>query len=89
MKILFNARIYTLDPTLPQASVLVIESDRVRAVGGDELLESFGLFAERVDLGGRVILPGLADAHLHLQQYAFTLQKVDVETSGTAIIGSW
>ena len=84
MKILFNARIYTLDPTLPQASVLVIESDRVRAVGGDELLESFGLFAERVDLGGRVILPGLADAHLHLQQYAFTLQKVDVETSSKA-----
>jgi hypothetical protein len=48
MKILFNARIYTLDPMLPQASVLVIESDRIRAIGGDELLESFGLFAVQV-----------------------------------------
>lgn len=84
MKVLCNARIYTLDPALPQATALVMEGDRICAVGGDELLESFGLFAERENMNGRVILPGLADAHLHLQQYAFSLQKVNVETSSKA-----
>src|SRR5215208_6475972 len=31
-------------------------------------------------MGGRVIVPGLTDAHLHLKNYALSLQKVDCET---------
>jgi predicted amidohydrolase YtcJ len=80
MKILYNARIYTLDQARPQVSTLVIDRDRVAAIGGPELLESFGLRASREDMGGRVILPGLTDAHIHLMYYALGLQKVDVET---------
>jgi predicted amidohydrolase YtcJ len=30
-------------------------------------------------MGGRVILPGLTDAHIHLQEYALSLQIVDCE----------
>ncbi len=80
MKILYNARIHTLDPLRPQASVMVIDRDRIAAVGGPELLESFGPRAGREDMGGRFILPGLTDAHIHIQNYAFSLQKVDCET---------
>ena len=36
--------------------------------------------AEKQDMEGRVILPGLTDAHLHLKHYALSLQKVDCET---------
>jgi hypothetical protein len=36
--------------------------------------------AGKEDMGGRVILPGLTDAHLHLQHYALGLQKIDCET---------
>ena len=35
---------------------------------------------EKQDMGGRTILPGLTDAHLHLQHYGLSLQKVDCET---------
>jgi predicted amidohydrolase YtcJ len=35
---------------------------------------------DQVDLRGRTILPGLTDAHLHLQNYSLGLQKVDCET---------
>ncbi len=80
MKILYNARIHTLDMVRPEASVLVIDRDRVAAIGGPELLDSFGLRASREDMGGRVILPGLTDAHIHLMNYALGLAKVDVET---------
>lgn len=80
MKILYNARIHTLDPLRPHASVAVIDRDRVAATGGTELLETFGPRAGREDMGGRVILPGLTDAHIHIQNYAFSLQKVDCET---------
>lgn len=80
MKILFNARIHTLDQLRPQASVLVIDRERIAAIGGEELFDSFSARASREDMGGRVILPGLTDAHIHLMNFALSLQKVDVET---------
>jgi predicted amidohydrolase YtcJ len=78
MKILHNARIYTLDKTRPLASVLVIDHGQIAAVGGSELLGQFE-GGEKQDLRGRVILPGLIDAHLHLHYYAMSLQKIDCE----------
>ena len=36
--------------------------------------------AEKQDMEGRVILPGLTDAHLHLKHYSLSLQKIDCET---------
>ncbi len=78
MKLLHNARIYTLESAHPVASALVIDSGRVVAVGGEELLAGYA-HAEREDMGGRVILPGLTDAHIHLQEYALSLQAVDCE----------
>lgn len=76
MKILTNARIQTLDPSLPQATTLVIYGDRIRAVGGDELLASFN-FVPPEDMQGYIILPGLIDAHLHLQEYALSRTYLD------------
>lgn len=78
MKLLHNARIHTLNPAQETASALLIDRGEILAVGGDELLDSR---AEKFDLGGRVVLPGLTDAHIHLQHYALGLQKIDCETA--------
>ncbi len=78
MKLLYNARIYTFDPRREVASALLVQHGRIQAVGGEELLE---VPAERMDLQGKVVLPGLTDAHIHLQQYALALQKVDCQTA--------
>jgi predicted amidohydrolase YtcJ len=83
MKALYNARIHTMDRSKPLASAIVVDRGEVLAVGGDELLSDFP-YATRVDLGGRVVLPGLTDAHLHLHYYALALQKVDCETATLA-----
>ena len=79
MKILCNARVYTLDSSTPLASAVVIDHGEVLAVGGDELRSEYA-GAKEQDLGGRAVLPGLTDAHLHLHFYALALQKVDCET---------
>lgn len=79
-KVLHNARIHTLDKNQPVASAIAIDHGRVIAVGGDELL-SLANPLSRQDMGGRSILPGLTDAHLHLKGYALSLQKVDCETA--------
>lgn len=80
MKILYNARIYTFDGLRPLASAIAIERERILAVGEtDALLSEFDR-AEKQDIDGAIILPGLTDAHLHLQNYALSLQKIDCET---------
>jgi len=80
MEILYNARIYTLENSQPIASAIAIEHGRVVAVGETDELSSEFDRAEKQDMGGRIILPGLTDAHLHLEQYALSLQKIDCET---------
>lgn len=81
MKLLFNARAYTFDPAHPSGSALLLDGGRILAVGSkDELLGQTGRAPELVDLHGRVVLPGLTDAHLHLQYYSLGLQKIDCET---------
>lgn len=80
MKLLYNARIHTCNQKQPTASALLIDDGGwVVAVGGQELIEAFP-FAQKENLNGKTIWPGLTDAHIHLQQLAFALQKVNVET---------
>ncbi|HEX9028489.1 MAG TPA: amidohydrolase family protein, partial [Anaerolineales bacterium] len=84
MQILYHARIYTLDPQRPEVSALAMDRGRILALGSDyEMLSEFGDSpqAQRTDLSGRVVIPGLTDAHIHLEHYALSLQKVDCETS--------
>ncbi len=80
MKLLYNARIHTLDTTRPSASAIAVGHGRILAIGkSHDLLAEFER-AEKQDMQGHTILPGLTDAHLHLEQYALSLQKVDCET---------
>ncbi|MGD0877810.1 MAG: amidohydrolase [Anaerolineales bacterium] len=78
MKLIHNARIYTLDSAKPVASALVMDLGRLVAVGGEELLSEYENVKPQ-DMGGRFVLPGLTDAHIHLQEYARSLQAIDCE----------
>jgi predicted amidohydrolase YtcJ len=65
MKILQQGSIYGH----PDADVLVVERDRILAIGRTGELPSWlteATDAESIDLGGRVVLPGFVDAHIHL-----------------------
>ena len=82
MLLITNARIYTLDPENPLCSALLIDEGRIKALGtkaGD--LDPFRGKADHFDAAGGTILPGLIDAHLHLEHYALGLIKVDCETA--------
>ena len=80
MKLIHNARVYTLDPDRPVASCIAIEADRIVATGDQELLSRYE-HIEREDMGGRVVLPGLTDAHFHLQEYTLSQQAIDCEVN--------
>ncbi|HNN12840.1 MAG TPA: amidohydrolase [Anaerolineales bacterium] len=81
MKLLYNANIHTLDSSNPLASAILIAGGRIVAVGGKDQLESLAHGRiEKQDMKGKTILPGLTDAHIHLQYYSLGLSKVDCET---------
>ncbi|GAB4421356.1 MAG: amidohydrolase [Anaerolineales bacterium] len=84
MKLLYNARIYTFDENQPLASALVIDRKHILALGESDALRVEFSSAKSQDMQGGIILPGLTDAHLHLQHYALSLQKVDCETNTLA-----
>jgi predicted amidohydrolase YtcJ len=79
--ILYNAQIHTLDPRRPRATALAIQGGQIAAAGWDGEIRALAEEKTAVlDLRGRVVLPGLIDAHLHFDWYAFSLQDVDGET---------
>jgi predicted amidohydrolase YtcJ len=79
--VLFNARIYTMDKRQPVVSTLLIERGKITACGDSNALgAASGDASKYFDLAGKIIIPGLVDAHIHLQHYALSLQIVDCET---------
>ncbi len=83
--LLTNARVHTLEDRQPAAGAIAIEGGRILAVGAaGPLLGQFGDRFEVEDLAGKVILPGLTDAHLHLQHYALGMERVACETGTRA-----
>ncbi|MGB3051767.1 MAG: amidohydrolase [Polyangiales bacterium] len=61
-----NGRILTMDAEGKQATALVIEDDRIAAVGSDEDVQSWLPNADLVlDLEGRTVVPGFIEAHGH------------------------
>src|SRR6266480_6233996 len=75
--ILENGVIRTLDPSLPLVRSLAIAGDRV--AGGVGTHETALPGPERVDLGGRCVLPGFTDAHVHFPTWAVAQDEVRLE----------
>lgn len=66
-KIFFNGKIVTVDRDFNIEEALAIKGDRFVAVGGTkEVLSLAGPNTERIDLGGRTVVPGFIDTHPHL-----------------------
>lgn len=66
--ILLNGNIRTLDPFHPRVSALAVRAGRIVALGDDDTIRALaGPSTRRVDAGGRLVLPGFQDTHIHLQ----------------------
>lgn len=74
-KIFFNGRIRTLDDAGHVAEAVGVENGKIVFVGTNEEAEKIAC-EEKVDLGGRLLLPGFVDTHLHMLHYAFVERSV-------------
>jgi predicted amidohydrolase YtcJ len=78
--ILYNANIYTIDPTKPIAKAIAIHNNKILALGDDQSMRNLLPNTESIDLKGRCVIPGLIDAHLHWEWVSLGLKNIDCET---------
>lgn len=68
-----------MDDAKPFATALVVRGDKIVFVGSDAEAATFAGKSTRVeDLGGRTVLPGFADAHIHVLGVGQALRRVDL-----------
>jgi predicted amidohydrolase YtcJ len=79
--ILENGVVRTLAPSLPVARALAIAGDRI--AGGVGTHETALASPEVVDLGGRCVLPGFNDAHVHFVNWSLAQEQVRLEGART------
>jgi predicted amidohydrolase YtcJ len=75
--ILENGTIRTLDPSLPMARSLAIAGERI--AGGIGTHETALASPEVVDLGGRTVLPGFTDSHVHFPTWAVAQRQAKLD----------
>lgn len=83
--VMTGGRIHTEDAGSPLAQALAISGKRFVYVGDDKGAERYvGESTRRIDLGGRLVLPGLIDGHTHpgmmgIERYGPSLPKTGHE----------
>ena len=63
--VLFNGKIVTVDGAFSIRQAIAIKDGRILAVGDNQLRQRY-TSARSIDLGGRTVLPGFMDTHIHL-----------------------
>lgn len=64
--VIHGAKIFTGDPFQPFTNALAIKGGRVLATGTDaDILPLASKTTQTIDAGGRTVIPGLNDSHLH------------------------
>ena len=77
--VLHGGKVVTLDPARPEAEAIAVRDGAIVAVGSDgDVLALAGDATRRIDLGGRMVLPGLTDAHGHIRSLGEQIDSLDV-----------
>ncbi|MCF8067493.1 MAG: amidohydrolase [Desulfobacterales bacterium] len=80
--IFYNGNIIRLNPDNSRAQAMVIEGERIKAVGTDKLILALKTpDTKLIDLNGRTILPGFIDAHVHASLTGLTFGAANLSTA--------
>src|SRR5580765_4044358 len=82
--IVTNAAVYTVDKQHPKAEAVAVTGDRIVAVGSRGDIDLWrGPQTKVIDAGGKLLLPGFNDAHVHFIQGGAQLEQVQLTDAAT------
>jgi predicted amidohydrolase YtcJ len=82
--IVTNAAVYTVDKNHPKAEAVAVIGDRIVAVGSRGDIDLWrGPQTTVIDAGGKLLLPGFNDAHVHFIQGGAQLEQVELTDAAT------
>jgi predicted amidohydrolase YtcJ len=78
--ILYNGTIATQNVQQPAAHAMAVAQGNILAVGSsDDILNLAGSGTEKIDLDGRLLVPGFIDTHIHFYEWALKRQGVKLD----------
>jgi len=78
--VITNAKVWTVDKSRPNAQAVAVLGDRIVAVGSNADVDSWcGPGTMVVDAGGKLLLPGFNDAHVHFVSGGLQLDNVQLK----------
>jgi predicted amidohydrolase YtcJ len=82
--VITNARIYTVNASQPWAEAVAVREGRILFVGSAKDVSRYKAPGTQViDAGGRLVLPGIADSHVHFVSGSANMAKVDLAGTKT------
>jgi predicted amidohydrolase YtcJ len=80
-----DAKIWTVDKATPTAQAVAVLGERIVAVGSDADVDAWrGPKTRVVDAGGKLLLPGFDDAHVHFVSGGAQLDSVQLTNATSA-----
>jgi hypothetical protein len=82
--VVLDARIHTMDPNRPTADAMAVMANKIIAVGTSAEIKAFiGPNTRQLNAGGKVVIPGFNDAHVHFLETGQQLSAVDLRDAKT------
>jgi predicted amidohydrolase YtcJ len=83
-ELIVHGQIYTVNGKQPWAEALAIRGEKIVAVGTDQEVNAYrGAGTRVIDAGGRLVLPGFEDCHIHFTDGSLGLNQVDLNDAST------
>ena len=81
--IIHHAKIYTVDEKFSVAEAMAVRDGKIIAIGkNDDILKQYESDSV-TDVAGKSVFPGFIDAHTHFLSYGFSLQRVNLDGTGS------
>jgi predicted amidohydrolase YtcJ len=78
--IVIHGRVYTENPKQPWAQAVAIRGAKIVSVGDDATIEKMrGMGTKVINAGGKLVLPGFTDCHIHFLEGSLSLGGVNLE----------
>ncbi len=80
-KVFVNTKIYTLNESIPNASVMAIKADKIHYIGNNPIDLDQCSGTKVYDLEGSYVYPGFVDSHAHLRGVGFRELNLDLSNT--------